>query len=505
MDSRSYVYEEPETEVDLRELLWGLLDQWKAVLIVAFVAAALVPAVKLFRDNRSYQAAVKEAEATAQQAELPEGEGIEKVLETLSAEDRGAVELLVQQQELVKTQSGYLNNSILLSMDPANQRTLYVRYRLNAGDGVEVTPLADAYIALLRRNSSVQELGNIIDPEAGLSYIYELISALYSTVPDSSAKGIVLTVSIVLPNDIDANTIANKVDEFVRGIHDELSATMGAHTVDPLDRNEIRTYNNDIVSRKASLVASINSTRTAIKTNETALNASQKAAYTNAMQILNSSANNTGSAEEPSADEVEAATATTPNTATLPKKPSFSIKLAAVGFVVGSAVYAIAYVVVVIVRGRVGSAQMLQDYTASRLLGSVFYPRRYRGFDALFHSRMVNKMRFGKLGDVATQIDKTAVTVGSVCAHAGVDSIHVVSMGNEAGLANDVATAIASKGVETQVLTVTQDSGEELLLNVKNAVYVVDSNVKGSDAWAVSSLCRNYDVQQLGCVYVRGW
>ena len=91
------VYEEPEGELNLKELMWDLLGQWKAILIVALLAAIIVPGAKYLKDTLDYKKALKQAEQTAAQASVSADEQIEGVLSSLSQEDRDAVSYLLQQ------------------------------------------------------------------------------------------------------------------------------------------------------------------------------------------------------------------------------------------------------------------------------------------------------------------------------------------------------------------------------------------------------------------------
>lgn len=508
MDTRTYLYDEPEAEISIVGILWSLLDQWKAVLIVALVCALAVPGAKLFKDTRSYQASLEEDAVEEEQAKLSTNEAVETILSSLSPEERDAVEVLAQQQELVNAETAYLRNSLLMSMDPTHKRSLVHRYYLQGADSTIVSSLIDGYAVKLTSKNNLKEFGKVIDKDASSESIAELITV--SKIPanmDSSTVNIstsqLFTVEITLPDDVDADAVSDVLASVIENSNTELSASMGPHTVESIDRKEAYVYDQAFLDRKNNTLNIVNTHKNTIKTNTSSLTTEQKTAFEKISKLL--------AAKEDEAEEDVVGKTTTTDNATVDsarKTPSFSIKFALIGFVLGVVMYAIAYVVIVVVRGRVDSADVLDDYTGARLLGDVYYPAKHRGLSALFHSKFVGKRRWGSKGDVTTQVAKAASTVESVCEHAGANNVHVLLMGGHgasARIAADVTSQLAASGIQATVLNVEGDVDEKVLLPVKNAIYCVDSTVKASDLWNLSCLCRSYDITQLGNLFVCGW
>ena len=153
-----------EIEIDLIDLMWKLLMQWKAILIVCIAMGLIVPGIKLAKDQAEYRSALAEKAAAEEQASKPTGERIEAALELLPAGDRQAVMLVVQQQEFADKQQDYLEKSILLSEDPSNQRTLTLNYLLKSDSDTNMKALVDAYDAGRRNEDVMGRLGVVIDP-----------------------------------------------------------------------------------------------------------------------------------------------------------------------------------------------------------------------------------------------------------------------------------------------------------------------------------------------------
>lgn len=507
MDSRSYAYTKPEVELSPRDILWDLLGQWKAVLLVAILFSLAIPGAKLLRDSKNYEAALVQARNEQQNADLSPEETAEQVLASLSNEDREVVATLIEQRKLVQTQTEYLNNSLLLNSDPANQHTLVLKYLLSSDDGTEMSPLVEAYITLLKKDAVVRKVGDVIDSSASLTAISELYSMSYSNIPDSDARELVVAINVILPSEnVDIAGLSRVIDTAINDIKSNTTDALGRHDITLLDKNEVYSYNEAALNRKQNLLTCINTNRAAIKTNTGALNSNQRSAFeriTSSMDAASSevppegiiSASQTG-------ERTENNNGNTPNA---PRKPSFSIKYATVGFAIGVMLYTICYVIFTVVRGRVYSEEALCQYTDSRLLGGLYLPLTHRGLSKLFHSRLVDKKRYASKGIPEEQVDEIASTVGAVCEHAGATGASLLRIGidDDYDISSKVSAALSARGIQSQLINVSTNMDEHLLLDADNAIFLADSTAKADDVWKIVCLTQGYNIAQLGCVFVR--
>ena len=125
-----------ETVINVKEIIWDLLEQWKAVLITALLVMALVAGAKYAKDMKSYEAAQAEKEAQKQSTASAEDQ-IRDVLEALPESERSTVMTIVNQNEWIEKEKEYINKSILLNTDPTNQRTLAADYYIAAAEDTD--------------------------------------------------------------------------------------------------------------------------------------------------------------------------------------------------------------------------------------------------------------------------------------------------------------------------------------------------------------------------------
>ncbi len=510
--------EQPEARIGLSDVLWGLLDQWKAMLLCAVLAAVLVPSIKFAKDSISHKQKLASEQGQSQQVEVVKDESIEQVLAELKEEDASAIKTILQQQQLADMQTEYLDSSVLLNLDPTNQRTLYLGYRLDCNEGVDLASLCDAYSVLLKKDSRMDSLGKVLNLDADSDYIYELVSISNSSIPDSETRSAILSVSIVLPEDADAAVVADAVDEYVKQVQAELPEGAGGHAINRFSQNDVKTYNSDAINRRTSLVSDINYYHTQIKTAVAALNDEQKDAYnrivsileaqkaskTDELSVTSDSANALAKVEQGDGEQTADKQLADAQGQEV-ESPKFSFKFVLVGFVFGVVAYAVCYVLLLFVRGRVESAGALADYTSTRLLGEVYQSRAPKGLDRLFHSRIVGKMRFGKYGNEEEQVKRTIATASSVCAHAGTNDIHILRVCGDQNAVEVLASSFRAHDISADILTIDNDFDERELLPVHNAIMCVDASAKASTVWNLVQLCAEYDITCLGCVYTRAY
>ena len=272
------VYEEPEGELNLKELMWDLLGQWKAILVVAVVAAIVVPGAKFLKDTLDYKAALNQAEATAAQADVPTEERVESVLSGLAPEDRDVVSYLLRQQEHVRSLNAYLNESIWLNANPYDERYVSLQYYVKADGDVNMQPLVSAYGEYLKRTSVLSKLGQGINPDAKLEYITELLKIGYPAQIDGDSTGLTLTVIVILTEEADADAVVQTIETSMGEAHAELQNALGAHTIQQVTWQESRRFDTEAVDRKSTLTTSLNSMQSNLKTFTTSLTNEQKAA-----------------------------------------------------------------------------------------------------------------------------------------------------------------------------------------------------------------------------------
>jgi len=231
---------------------------------------------------------------------------------------------------------------------------------------------------------------------------------------------------------------------------------------------------------------------------QSSLSDEQKSAIESIIEIKSETASGEKGAEAESAD-----TSKSMNGEELPK-PGLSKKYALLGFVLGMMVYALVYLLLIITRGRVNYAGDSELYTQARLLGEVYEKADYKGLGTLLHSGIVDKYRYGNKMDSDVQQAKIFDALSAVCKHADVSGATVYNMANSVGTStiDSIIEKAKKQGVKLTQTKVAGDIDEKSLPSVENALFVLSPEAKVSDLVDLVELCRTYDINMLGTVFI---
>lgn len=499
------LYKQQGMEINLREIIWDLLSQWKAVLIAALIMMLLVTGAKYHRDSNAYDAAMQDKEAA--QTESTPDERIADILEALPDDEVATVEYMIKQNEWIETEKEYMNNSILMNTNPANQRTLLLDYFISASDSAEskMTALMYGYAGYLSNEKLINSVGQIIAPGTDSKYIAELISANsdnsgkqsgnYTLITDSASDGAVMEVRIVLPDEADAAAVESAVTTALTGYTSELGNKIGNHEISLISSSEAYLFNNVAVTNHNNIMSTVYNLQNNAKNMKMTLSDGQKAAIESITAIKKEAAAAAQEVNDESEKEVVEAE---------PSRPGISKKYAVLGFVLGALIYAFIYVLLIIITGRVNYASDAERYTQSRLLGEIYTRTENKTLRMLMHSNLVNKYRYRNKTDADLQMEKLSDTLEAVCRHEGIQDAVVINLAGERSKAmlNKIAEKVSAKGLNINPIEISEDVEEKSLLSLTHALIAMDSKTKISKVTKTASLCNDYDVNTLGSVFI---
>jgi len=482
-----------ETVINVKEIIWDLLEQWKAVLITALLVMALVAGAKYAKDMKSYEAAQAEKEAQKQSTASAEDQ-IRDVLEALPESERSTVMTIVNQNEWIEKEKEYINKSILLNTDPTNQRTLAADYYIAAAEDTDSVrdSLIFGYRSYLKDKEVAEALGKVIAPGAETKYITELISAENSGSSDEAASAdAILEIQVVLPDGADPQKVEETLTTLLKEQSPEMSSRICPHRIELISAGETYLYNSGAVNNRTNILYSINNLQNNTKNMQTSLSDGQKAAIESisAVRAAEKTATTVGPEKTDAKDAEDS-------------KPRISKKYALLGFVLGAMMYAFIYLLTVIFKGRITNAGDAEYYTQSRLLGEVYTKEEHKGIGALLHSAFVDKIRYKGRLDEEEQIRRLASALEVVCKHEGIDKVSVLGFSEMDETGGKVIKAINDKGIKTAVTDISKEEDGSYLLDIRDAVFMTDRSCKAEDLMKIGSMLDDCEVSRTGSIYM---
>lgn len=469
--------------VNITELLWDVLSQWKVIVIVSLIMALLVPGLKYYVDSHVYQNKLEELK---QYESLSDEDRIELILSGLSESDRLDVEYIMRAKEWIEEEKQYLHGSLLLNSDPTTQRHLSIEYQLFSEEPGDMSALIYAYSDHLQHKDVVEKLGEVIDPELEAQYIAELIRCdigRFSFVETDTRK-VLLSFKLIVPEETDDEGVKDALTEILEDYSVYTSKSIGKNSLTFISMEDYKEYSADAVSNRTTITNTIFTVQNNVRS---MMNTVSDEAI-EALELIYPP-------EEEEEEEESSA------------EPHFSPLYSAVGFVLGAMLYIFFYILIAILRGRISASSYMENYTGSRTIGEVFCKGDHTGAGKLMHSPYIDRKRYKDKLDTEAQLNRVCSTLEAVCRHADVDSVSLLCIpGLESGgsaILDSIAAGANERGVSAEKLSLENNIDEKMLSNVKNSIIVAGNDSKLADLKDLSMLCREYEINGLGSIYIK--
>ncbi len=494
------IIRQQRVQLDLKELMWRLLSQWKAIILFSVIVAILLCGTKYHKDMQSYKVAKEALTKSSGQATLSQTEQINSILSSLSEEEKNAVYYVVSQKEWLNYEKEYTQKSIFMKTDPTNQRVLKMLFDIEGENKADLVVLLQFYYNYLQSEEMIDELKPFFDDKADSNSIRELYFRFDKENEIIGNKGL-LEVNIAIPEDMDAAAVADTINK-------ELTSQTGLitkkypHSISEASREVVHIFSQDNLEKRQQMYNNINSLESAIKSAEGSLSEAQKKAVSLLIE-MHSENNNRKDLQEESGEKYEENSASNSEAYAAPR---LSKKYTLFGFVLGIFLYAFIYAAFMYLRNCINSALDAEELVTKRLLGEVYYDYGNNGIAALKHSKAIERLRYGEMTDAQNQIKKTVESIKAICELYCTKTIPLIRIGGASETSNaiidEIAENLKEREIETRIIEANSSFSEGQLLNIKYAIPVIERGTKATLLGKMMGLCHDYNITIPGSVYI---
>ena len=396
-------------ELNLVDILWKVLMQWRPILVFSILVAFAVSGLKYYKDITAYKASVQATTEQKTKKTSYTDKDIEKLQDKLSDTELNAVETAVFNQRKILTDQKYLNSSILMQIDSQNKHVVYIDYYMSGAKPKFSELLCRSFSSRFYDRDVLQKLSKTMNEDiasADLQKVMgELINVDYSgtTQSVSTAAGDgyqvstevypVITVSVVLPTDTDSAAVVKAVNTAMKSISKDLNKTVGKHRLNLLESYDKYTVDNDLKDTQNNVKDEILTSQSSNATAIDSFTDDQKTLYEAEIQNLkkemgiDAKETKKAAGTESSVSDADS-TSESDDSLISVEKPSFSKKYCAVGFIAGIFIYIVCYVLLIALRHRVNSGDDLADVTNLRKFGE-YHKYTYKGIARFIWSKHI--------------------------------------------------------------------------------------------------------------------
>ena len=503
-------------EIDLIDLIIEILLHWRGLIIATLIGGLLLGGYSVYSSVKAYKAAkIATAAAEAEKAKIlsdqeyfeQEKEKLEsRILElenSLTAKEIGDVSLLMAYREQLKNQKDYMDNSVLMNVDPYNIPAGSVTLMI-VTEQANAMILKDSYKGAFTSADMYGELKDRIGYGSEIAELVTLSDINNNTPINSNSTSVDVSPEIMVENSKDAVLIYEfkaLTEDDCRGLEEafieyamqksnEYQKTVGAHELVVVDASVGTIFDSSIATKQNSALQAIGTLESNIAKGYDALSDSGKEYY----DLMSKQKD----AESEMAENIERAEA---ETVAIPPI-TISKKKLLIGLAGGFFVYAFIIFLAYVFSRKIKDSD---DFTSSfgiDQLGRIYHEcrssKRVTGLDKAIYSlkrRGRKKISFDEASSII------ALNTSFIASKAGYKKLGLITVDKEDALIGKITEALKAESVEGVVLSKPLYNGQEMsaLKNVDAAVLIAKSGESRYDElWDIIEVLDNQKVEILG-------
>lgn len=370
--------------IDIKELFWRILEQWKAIIAFAIIIAILFSGMTYVKSGFSGQ---------DEKNQRTYGE----ILSELDPADREAVLSVIKEKDTLDAFQRYISESPFMNLDPFNVPSLSMTWVVNSENSIN-KQLAALYINEMSSSDIVDSINEAWDFRYESEQVKELLIAEteISLETEDNMDSNVLKLTLYIPDGEDSEKAKEAIEAVIPQITAKLYSKVGEHTLSFISGNTQIISDPTMADAQYNIYNRLNSLINQFTTFKNNLTAGQKSIY-----------------EELSAVK-ETETEVPENIEPVDEAPGRSVlskRNLLIGFILGGLLYCGIYLLYFVFSGRVFSLSVLEQSFGVRSLCE-WHTKKAKGIlQFLTNDALIYKKRHKGHLDMEAEIERITESV----------------------------------------------------------------------------------------------
>lgn len=510
-----------ERELDFFDLWWRLLEQWRGMVAVGLIFAILLPLLKYSSDLKAYnnRLALEQAaqEANAAGVEAAEDQTGEDISRMIAAENADMIAATLTEFPAIKaltyykawrTVKNYYKNSYLMKIDASREKRIMLMYYVKSGSPeTDCHMAANMYTRLQYQDSFTAEVAEMIGEDIPATAMKELLwtNMLESNGGADNDKGVGFSLTVVLPNNAEPEDLAEKITASLQRRHDTTEKQIGKHELVYLNSTYTTVTDVDHLKQQTETYSQMISLDNNFQKNYADLEEDQRLLVD---EIMISGQVESVLKKASFGEELESMGFRRDGDI----DPRLSRKFVVVGFVLGVILYAVVYMLWMLLIRRIRDERELERRTGLRSFGGIYeYPYK-KGLQSFLHSRKIYRRRHREAGRPFADAAKIAHMITAKAEHLGSGAVSMITLGQTTdwadGIMNRQSEMLKKNGLEAKVVPAVNGaySIDDEILKSMAPVCIVLLSGETTPHMAAELLARlrEYDISVLGTEFLEG-
>ncbi len=473
---------------DLAELIWRILEQWKAVIAFAVIFMLIFSLV-------TYTKALSAAKAAQGEEPAVEVKTPEEILASLDDDSREMVQGAYRVYNFRNEILNYIDNSALMQLDAYDLNKIKLSWYVNADPEIK-GQLVNAYDAIFYGDKFLNAVSELWGENYSINNVKELTFIEIKAAAEGDISSGVFNVSVIVPDE----SLGDKTIEIMKKEISEARATLsediGKHKISLLREEQFREADTSIADKQAQAFSRLYSIYSQILYYNKNLTDPQKNAL-NALITYSEGAEEQSAqpAAEEQAKEI--------------KVPFFTKRSLTTGLLGGFVIYVVAYAIYFIFSGRVRSSSVTDNSFGIRTLSEwhSYDKGRLPGFmkdKAVF--RRHHRGYMNKDDSIMSACD----SISAFSKLAGEGLVHIIDLSDRTESGRDFVSGLCEKLKDNSVHFTKDDAdpenentiSEQSIVESAGVALVLGSRTSMSAVRSALTKCDCMKVPVIGSVFI---
>lgn len=461
-----------ELMIDIKDFFWRLLEQWKAVLLVAIcVMVAFLGFLHIRYSNNIKEK--KEAQNITQQITMQD------ILKTLPEQERSAVVSVYRLWQEREQASEYICSAPIMQIDPNHAKRLRASWAVSKTDK-EINMIDMSYAVEIQSENCIKALVRAGGIELKSDSFSDLV---FITYPSELGQEIVC-LDVFLTDEMQEESVQKELQHQIEEAHNQLQKEFGNHEIINY-KSELAVVSDErVYEKQVSALKRFSDISSQVNSLKNMLSNEQKDALVKLQQME----------VEPTATK-EASIA--------PK--AITPRNVLIGFVLGILIYAGLFLLYIIISNRVFSVRVLEEKASIRNLGEWHDSTRITN-NALIKDYSIWQRHHFRSLDKEAEINKITHILENVCKHKRISSLLFSLVGEpsilQEGFIKELSQKLKEKGFNVKQ-TKSGNLDDSVIMDADGVVVaVIDSRTEFKDLGVLFDRCYDYEKPIIGSVYL---
>lgn len=463
-----------EQIINVKELFWQILEQWKAVCAVSFCVMLVFLGCSYIHSTSKIK---KEEQSKKEQEQLTN----EAIIASLPVNDQSLVSSTYRLWEKSEDLSEYINSAPIMQLDPNHVKRLRASWTVDSFND-NSTKLIMSYVLKTQKEEFVKQLIESSGVELNNNQFNDLF---FITFPDETNDD-VICCDVFLTDSMNTDAIQERFGQLVEDTHSELQGVFGEHEIKDYQCEVTNVTDKRVYEKQEETLDDYANICSKINSLKNMFSADQKNAYQKMKEKT----------LDPGIEESR----TAPSTITFVN--------IIFGFILGMFLYIGSFFLYVLVTKKVISSDALADLSIRSLGEWYAIPDGFTRKNIIQDVHLLRKHHRSHL-DRENEIDSISYRVKSFCNYKKINELVVIAISDitekEEAFIHDLSNAIIAKNIEVKYMSIGVEDSilDDAILNTQAVILVVIGfRTKYDDIGTIVAKCNDFERPVLGSVYL---